>query len=126
MTDQQVAWDSRDKFTTLLISRMELVLNSDQHNIKEWFENLSDFYDIASCAIQDTDKAEHELNKIDKLIYTKVPDRKRKANLEQAYSQMRRFYRQIQKELYEQEILLPFHKRKNIKRAIDNYYETEN
>lgn len=127
----EAAWDSREKWTTLLISRIESVLNSDQHDIKQWLENLTDFYDISECALQDTDIYESMLNDIEKLIYAKsingriLTDRDRRANHEKAYKLMRQFFRKVHRELYEQELLIPFHQHKDPKRAIANYYEED-
>jgi hypothetical protein len=84
---------------------------------------------MAACALSDSDGYEKELKEIEGLIYGRrlngkvlTQDQKRVRH-EQAYYRMRAFFRRAHKELFDSGLLIPFQQRKDVHRAIANYYE---
>jgi len=114
-SEKITGWDAREGYTKELCWRGHLVLDSDQNNVKRWFETLSDFYDWASCAVKRdfTD----ELHAIERLLYTnKIQDRflsekERKVRRDRAYRNMRALFREIQKELWQKGMYVPLYEK---------------
>lgn len=121
----QAEWDKRSEFNILWAKYMDKVLASDQSNPREWFENLHDYYDFVSAPLTKNKYYETELLNIYKLIFNKknLTSKEYAHNLEQSYWRMRKLVREMNKELYEAGHLLPLSRPRDVKRAIDNYYE---
>ena len=111
---QTTAWDSREKWTLELVYRIHCVLDSNQENIKRWFESLVDFFDLASCAISDRQTYEKRIDAIEQLIYAvklegrTLNERERKLRKEIAYKELRIIFRDIHTEIYKKGLIIPF------------------
>lgn len=110
----QTAWDSREKWTTELVYRIHLVLDSDHRNVKGWYENVHDLFDLAACAVDNPSNYEKELEELEHLIYASrvngrvLTERDRRERMEQAYKGLRRLFRLLHTEIYKKGLIIPF------------------
>jgi len=128
----ETGWDAREHFVRELIWRVHLVLDSDEKNPKGWFENLSDFFDLASCILSEEKMEEYAttLNEIELLLYAseikkngkihRFDEFERRKRKELAYKEMRKFFREINRYLLLEGIYLPLREKPNPSKAILN------
>lgn len=121
LNNYDTEWDAREYFVKELMYRIHLVLSSDFKDPHEWFERLQDYYDFSSCCLSDG-KYEKEIDEIDKLLYSKHPtNRETKERKVKAYEKMRQLFRDIQKDLLKQGILMPITERGDPGQALKRF-----
>jgi organic radical activating enzyme len=118
-------WDARELFTKELMYRIHLVLNSDYKNPVEWFERLQDYFDFCSCCITKPEGYKKKLLEIDYLLFNKkegnnfiYTSKQRIKRKELAYKEMRDFFRNIQRELLNNGVLMPLSKKLDPGKAV--------